>query len=81
VRAVLAERFSRTFIAAPPDIQKRFGQQLAHLLRDLRHPSLRAKKYDEARDIWQARVTYNWRFYFQVEGDAYVLLDIMTHPT
>jgi hypothetical protein len=23
-------------------------------------------KYDDARDIWQARVSKNWRFYFSV---------------
>ena len=80
MRAVLAERFAKAFIAAPPEIQKRFGQQLAHLLRDLRHPSLRAKKYDERRGIWQGRVTDDWRFYFQIEGDTYHLLDIMAHP-
>ena len=25
------------------------------------HPSLRAKKYDESQDLWQARVTKDWR--------------------
>ena len=43
----------------------------AFLLRDLHHPSLRAKKYDEARDLWQARVTKGWRFYFKIVGDVY----------
>lgn len=47
---------------------------------DLRHPSLRAKKYDEARQIWQARVNRSWRFYFIIQGDSYLLLDIMSHP-
>jgi hypothetical protein len=42
------------------------------------HPSLRAKKYDTER--WQARVTRDWRFYFRIEGDSYILLDIMRHP-
>ena len=80
MRAVLAEHFTRAFIGAPPEVQKRFGQQLAHLLRDLRHPSLHAKKYDETRNIWQARVSDNWRFYFRIEDDAYHLLDIKAHP-
>ena len=34
---------------------------------------VRAKKYDESRGLWQARVTDDWRFYFTIEGDAYVL--------
>ncbi|HYN25715.1 MAG TPA: hypothetical protein VES69_11810 [Pyrinomonadaceae bacterium] len=50
------------------------------LLQDLRHPSLRAKKYDERRDIWQARVNRNWRFYFTIEHEAYHLHDIIPHP-
>ncbi len=57
MRVVLADKFTRAFASAPPAIQKKFGDQLAHLLQSLQHPSLRAKKYDETRDIWQARVT------------------------
>jgi hypothetical protein len=48
------------------------------LLDDIRHPSLRAKKHDAER--WQARVTRDWRFYFRIEGDAYIFLDIIPHP-
>jgi len=33
-----------------------FHKQLAFLERDLRHPSLQAKKFDESAGIWQARV-------------------------
>jgi len=33
--------------------------------------SLHAKKYDEAQDIWQARVNRNWRIYFTIAGDTY----------
>lgn len=80
MRVVIAERFTRSFIEAPPDVQKAFGKQLAHLLRSLRHPSLDAKKYDAKRDVWQARVDRGWRFYFQIEGDTYCLLDITSHP-
>ena len=58
-------------------MQKAFGKQLASPLRDLRHRSLDAKKDDRAGDVWQARVNGGWRFYFRIEGDVYVLLDIM----
>jgi hypothetical protein len=53
---------------------------LGLLAQDLRHPSLRVKKYDESRDIWQGRVNASWRFYFKIDGDSYYLLDIMPHP-
>jgi hypothetical protein len=53
---------------------------LTLLALNLRHPSPRAKKFDEARDIWQARVNAGWRFYFKIDGDRYHLLDIIPHP-
>jgi hypothetical protein len=72
--------FDRAYSIAPADIQAAFNKQVALLLQDLRHPSLHAKKYDEGRDRWQARVTRDWRFYFRVEDDTYILLDIIPHP-
>ena len=35
-------------------VQARFDKQLGFLLSNLQHPSLRAKKYDEAENVWQA---------------------------
>jgi hypothetical protein len=70
--------FDRSFAKAPAAIKRAFFKQAAFLLGDIRHPSLRAKKYDGER--WQARVTRDWRFYFRIEGDTYILLDIMAHP-
>jgi hypothetical protein len=52
MRALFAEPFVEQLLTAPPDIQRRFLKQLGFLLRDLRHPSLHAKRYDEARDIY-----------------------------
>jgi len=74
------ERFRRGYESAPPHIQRAFDRRATFLVRDLRHPSLRAKKYDEARGIWQARVNGGWRFYFTIEGDTYHLLCIMPYP-
>jgi hypothetical protein len=42
---------------APSEVRKAFRKQLAFLAENLHHPSLHAKKYDEARDLWQGRVT------------------------
>ena len=80
MRVEITETFASAYVGAPAEVQKVFGKQLAHLLRDLRHPSLRAKKYDEKRDLWQARVNDDWRFYFTIKGDAYVLSSIRSHP-
>jgi mRNA-degrading endonuclease RelE of RelBE toxin-antitoxin system len=50
------ERFRRSYADASAPIQKQCDKRLAFLLEDLHHPSLRAKKYDEARPVWQGRV-------------------------
>jgi len=50
------------------------------VLDNLHHPSLRAKKYDETRDLWQARVNDDWRFYFRIVGDTCRLGEIRRHP-
>ena len=80
MRVLFSARFTRSFPAAPERVQREFGKQLAHLLRNLRHPSLHAKKYDEAQGIWQARVNGGWRFYFTIEEDLYTFIDIIPHP-
>jgi mRNA-degrading endonuclease RelE of RelBE toxin-antitoxin system len=72
--------FARAYSKAPKDIQAAFDKQSLLLLQNLRHPSLRAKKYDEGEDSWQARVTRDWRFYFLIRGDTYILQDIIPHP-
>ena len=80
MRLLYTERFRRSYADAPASLQKRCDKQLALLVQNLRHPSLRAKKYHEARDIWQARVDRGWRLYFVIRGDLYYLLDLMPHP-
>lgn len=65
---------------APSNIQRAFFKQVQFLEGNLRHPSLRAKKYDEANDIWQARVNSGWRFYFQIVGGVVVITDLIPHP-
>ncbi len=74
------QRFAKSYRQAPAAIRQAFDKQLRLLVSDFRHPSLRAKKYDAPRGIWQARVTRGWRFYFLVQGDVYILLDIIPHP-
>jgi mRNA-degrading endonuclease RelE of RelBE toxin-antitoxin system len=73
-------RAQRALRDAPPSVQRAFFKQVKLLERDLRHPSLHAKKYDEALDRWQARVNNNWRFYFNIVDDTYVIRDIIPHP-
>lgn len=74
------ENFYDSLQNFPDSIKKKLKKQIGYLLSDLRHPSLRAKKYDESQNIWQARVDKSVRFYFSIEGENYFLLDIKNHP-
>ena len=72
-------RIRRSLKRFPSEVQDVFYKQVALLARDIRNPSLRAKKYDETYDIWQARVNNNIRFYFLIESNTYLLLNIEKH--
>lgn len=63
-----------------PVIRKAAQKQLDFLVRDLRHPSLHAKKYDEATGLWQARINRSWRLYFLIVNDHYFVISIRKHP-
>jgi len=72
--------FVREYNKLPQPLQKKTDKAMRFLLQNLRHSSLKAKKYDEKRGIWQARVTRNYRFYFVIKGNAYILLEVKLHP-
>ena len=72
--------FERNYAKAPQQVQRAFDKQALLLLQNFHHPSLRAKKYDESRNLWQARVNRDWRFYFLIQDDGYLITDIIPHP-
>ncbi len=80
MRRQLTAAAVKDYAEAPPAVQKAFDKQVKLLVENFRHPSLRAKKYDEARSIWQARVNRDWRFYFLITGDTYLILNVIPHP-
>jgi hypothetical protein len=65
---------------APSAVRTPLHKHIRFLANDLHHPSLRARKYDASRDLWQARVNRDWRFYFTIVGDTYQIEDVIPHP-
>ncbi len=80
MKVVLSDRAIDSLKDAPPGVQRALEKQLRFLLGNLLHPSLHAKKYDEAKDLWQARITRDWRFYFTIVDDTYRIEKIISHP-
>jgi mRNA-degrading endonuclease RelE of RelBE toxin-antitoxin system len=77
---VLSDRAIDSLNDAPPNVLRAFEKQIRFLAANLQHPSLHSKKYDESRDLWQARVNKAWRFYFTIKDDMYLIEDIIPHP-
>ena len=80
MKIVFTTRAANAAADATQAVRKALQKQLGFLERDLHHPSLRAKKYDEGRDLWQARINRDWRFYFEIVDDTYLIKDVIPHP-
>lgn len=79
MKASFTPHFQRNYQKLPKEIRVAFNKQLVLLLQNLRHPSLRTKKYDEGRDLWQARVTGSYRCYFEIKDNQYTFHEIRVH--
>jgi len=80
MKVVLTDRAVEALKDAPTTVQRAFDKQLRFLETNLHHPSLRAKKFSESENLWQARATKGWRFYFKIESDTYIIVRIIPHP-
>jgi plasmid maintenance system killer protein len=78
--ASFSRRFLQQYAAAPLEVKRAFDKQVALLLQNRLHPSLRVKKYGGTANLWQARVNRDWRFYFTIEDGTYRLHEIVPHP-
>ncbi len=82
MRLVFTKPFVRDYQRLSKDIQRRADKQLERLLQDPRHPSLCTKKMEGKwgeQGVFEARVTKDFRFTFQIEGDQYFLRRIGPH--
>jgi mRNA-degrading endonuclease RelE of RelBE toxin-antitoxin system len=66
--------------SASERIRRAFYKQVRLLAANPRHPSLRTKKYNDGKGWWQARVNDEWRFYFTIVDETYVIQDVIKHP-
>jgi mRNA interferase RelE/StbE len=71
--------YDRSFAVLTPNIRKRALEKLALYKNDPWHPSLRVKKLEDRRAIWEMRVTRSYRITFRKEGEIVLLRNIGTH--
>lgn len=71
--------FAHDYARLPAEVKGPVDKQLALLLSNPRHPSLRLKKIRGTEDIWEARVTRGYRMTLQIAGDTFILRRIGAH--
>lgn len=73
------ERFKKDFKRLPTEVRERTGKVLELFVSNPRHPSLHVKKMEGTPDIWEFRVSDNYRMTFQFVQEGMLLRRIGTH--
>ncbi|MBU2578700.1 hypothetical protein KKA09_01095 [Patescibacteria group bacterium] len=73
------EIFKKEYKRLPQQIQKITDKKLRFFITNPRHPSLRVKKIKGCLNIWEASVTMDYRFTFQMKENVFILCKIGTH--
>jgi len=80
MRLFPTEHFTKSYENLPKDIRAQVDKQLSLLLKNPHHPSLRIKKMQGRREqIFEGRISKDYRFTFQIESDTYILRKVGPH--
>ncbi len=80
MKIVFSAQAMESLDEAPELVKRAMRKQIMYLTSNLLHPSLRAKKYSQVADLWQARINKSWRFYFRINENIYEIVDVKIHP-
>lgn len=79
MQVLTTKPFEEDYQALPEHVQTVARRKLALFIKNPRHPSLRVKKMEDPREIWEARITMSYRFTFHWKGDVVLLRRVGTH--
>ena len=79
MRFIFTKKFRKCCESLPVEIQETIKAKLRLLVQDPRHPSLRVKKMQGAKGIWEASVTMDYRLTFEMAADKLILRTIGKH--
>lgn len=79
MKLIRTGKFKQGYKKLPQPIKNQTKKQLKLFLANHKHPSLRTKKMSGFSDIWECRITRDYRFTFQIAGDTYILRRIGKH--
>ena len=76
---IRTNKFKQDYKKLPQPIKEQAIKQLTLFLADPKHPSMHTKKMSGYADIWEGRITRDYRFTFQIDGNTYILRRIGKH--
>jgi len=79
VKVAFTKPFKRDYKSLPESLQELIDKQIIHLLNDPKHPSLRLKKMEGHKFIYEARITKGYCMTVQIVNDTYLLRRVGTH--
>jgi len=79
MKIIYTNSFKKDYDSLTPFIQGQTDKKLALLISNPRHPSIQVKKMKGTKDIWEARVSRNYRMTFNLVEDYLILRRIGTH--
>ncbi len=69
MKVYTTRRFEKDYASLPPSVQNAVDKKLRIFIADRAHPSLRIKKMEGTQEIWEMRVSKNYRITFQFTDD------------
>jgi|AntAceMinimDraft_17_1070374.scaffolds.fasta_scaffold04935_7 mRNA-degrading endonuclease RelE of RelBE toxin-antitoxin system len=79
MRLALTKSFEKDYKKLPRVVQKQCDRQLFTLLNNPHSSSLRTSKIQGFKNIWEGRVTKEYRFTFQIAKDVYFIRRVGKH--
>ncbi len=81
MRARTTPGFDREYAATAVAVRRAVDKALRLLAENFRHPSLQSHPAPEiGPGVFRARVTLDWRLYYYLESDTYVVFKLTKHP-
>jgi mRNA-degrading endonuclease YafQ of YafQ-DinJ toxin-antitoxin module len=79
MRIEFTARFERAYVALEAGQTEQVDKALRLLAADPRYPSLRTKKMEGWKGIWEARASESLRLTFEMQGDTIRLRNVGLH--
>ncbi len=79
MKVFLTKVFEKDYGRLSELIQKQCDKQIFLLLKSPHHPSLRTSKIQGFENIWEGRITREYRFSFQITEDIYIIRRVGNH--